>query len=163
MWTHLSDGPRPTDSTGRWRPIYPTAHRRPIYPTAHKRPMDPTACSGVKVTTVCIWPMVVAATSKPRKRKTREINKPETNARLLRQLHRLHPLSIKDRHQCKYREHPTLYKNGLLFSSAGGCTLRINFVLHQNKLQLYNKRKVGIKLSSLADKCTTRSSEAQFI
>ena len=35
-----------------------------------------------------------------------------------------------------------------------------NFVSHQNKLQLYNKRKVGIKLNSLADKCTTRSSEA---
>src|SRR3989337_2415556 len=100
---------------------------------ACRRPMDPTARSRLKVTMVRIWPMVVAATSKLRKKKTKEINKLETNARLLRRLHRLHPLGIKVRHQCKYREHPTLYKNSLLFSSVGHCQLRTYFVSQQNK------------------------------
>ena len=63
MLTHLSDGPRPTDST-----VVLEAHLK----TARRRPMDPTARSRVKVTTVHIWPMVVAATSKPGKKKTRK-------------------------------------------------------------------------------------------
>ena len=70
------------------------------------------------------------------KQDNKEINMHATNARPLRLLHILHPLGIKDRHQCKYREHPTLYKNGLLFSLAGGRMSRTNFVSHQNKLQL---------------------------
>ena len=38
----------------------------------------------------------------------KEINKQATNARLSRLLHILHPLGIKVRHQCKYREQSSI-------------------------------------------------------
>ena len=63
MLTHLSDGPRPADSTALLETHLSTARRRP---------MDPMARSRVKVTMVCMWPMVVVATSKPGKKKTRK-------------------------------------------------------------------------------------------
>jgi hypothetical protein len=91
------------------------AHVWPMDPTARRRPMVTMAGSRAMVTTVRMWPMVIAAISKPRKKNCRdykkinkqdykEINKQATNARLLRLLHILHPLGIKVRHQCKYRE-----------------------------------------------------------
>ena len=57
---------------------------------------------------------------------------------------------------------PTIYKNGMMFTIAGGCMLRTNFVSQQNKLQPYSKRPSGIKVYSSADECTIRSLEAQI-
>ena len=119
---------RPMDPTARRRPMDHTAHRMSMDPTARRRPMDPTARRRPMVTTVCVlpwwlWPsyqkQVIMATRKTRKKNcsdykqttkqdNKEINKQATNARLLRLLHILHPLGIKVRHQCKYREQSSI-------------------------------------------------------
>ena len=41
---------------------------RPMDPMVHRRPMDPTARRRLIVTMARMWPMVIAATRKPRKK-----------------------------------------------------------------------------------------------
>ena len=123
-----TDRSRPIVSVARRRPIVSTARRRPTISTARRRPTVSMAHRRPSVTTVNISPWllwlsfkkeVIAATSKPwkkncndykqtNKQDNKEINKQATNARLSRLLHILHPLGIKVRHQCKYREQSSI-------------------------------------------------------
>ena len=116
---------RPIDDTARRRPIDDTAHRRPIVSTARRRPTVSTACRRPtvsmshrrpSVTTVNISPWLLWPSFKKNctdykqtnKQDNKEINKQATYARLSRLLHILHPLGIKVRHQCKYREQSSI-------------------------------------------------------
>ena len=45
---------------------------------------------------------------KTNKQDYKKINKQANNATIVRQLHKLHPLGIKVRHQCKYREQSSI-------------------------------------------------------
>ena len=125
---------RPIDDMTRRRPIVSTARRRPIVSTAHRRPTAymarrrPTAYTARRrptvsmarrrpsVTTVNISPWLLWPSFKKNcidykqtnKQDNKEINKQATYARLSRLLHILHPLGIKVRHQCKYREQSSI-------------------------------------------------------
>ena len=118
---------RPIDDTAHRKPIVSTTLRRPIVSTARRRPTVSTVhrCSvtTVNISPWLLWPsfkkLVVAATSKPQKKNctdykqtnkqdNKEINKQATYTRLSRLLHILHPLGIKVRHQCKYREQSSI-------------------------------------------------------
>ena len=124
---------RPMDPTARKRPMNCMARRRPMDPTARIegqwilrsvegpwiiRPaggpwLQQSMCChdyfGLVSKNRLLWPLAnrqkrTALTTRKQINKTTEINKQVTYARLSRLLHILHPLGIKVRHQCKYRE-----------------------------------------------------------
>ena len=104
------------DHTSRITPIDDTARRRPIVSTARRRPSVSTARRRPSVTTVNISPWLLWPSFKKNctdykqtnKQDNKEVNKQATYARLSRLLHILHPLGIKVRHQCKYREQSSI-------------------------------------------------------
>src|SRR5215216_4690308 len=98
---------------GPWilRPVEGPWILRPAGGPGLQQPMCCHGYCGLVTKNRLLWPLekhrkrTAVTTSK---QNNKEINKQATNARLLRLLHILHPLGIKVRHQCKYREQSSI-------------------------------------------------------